>query len=254
MRYPSPAVVTVTALLAFSGIAFAEETSQAAGSAPAPARATVIREKRADLKGALKDVQANFKTSVKDLRTGTKAQMQVASSSAERRAIERNAVQNTKALIQARKASSTKIIEQKKELARKNVGKIEQRYVVAIKQFDNLVTRIQSRIAKMKSAGADTTKAEAALARAQTAIEQVKADAQKLADLRAQDQSGQAKELRARVEAAVKQVNASMKAAHNALDKAGKALTVIERLKQKKSPATTSTEPSAETESAQTSN
>ncbi|MDP3965366.1 MAG: hypothetical protein Q8Q13_01035 [bacterium] len=261
------ALAATTALFAFSGLAFAEETIQLsaetprpAGIAPAPARNTIktiqanLEEKRAELKDAAKDVRSNFKIEVKDVRTNTKQEMREATSAIERRAIEKSAIEQRKGLIETRKASSTEIRDQrkdaiearkekvseirdqKKERARQHIGKIEQRYAIVIRQFDGLVARIQSRIDKMTANGIDTANVESALALAQTAIAQVKTDAQALADLVKQVNSGdEAKALRAQIEVAVRTVNGSVKAAHEALGKAGKAL--IEGARTQKSDA-----------------
>ena len=261
------ALAATTALFAFSGFAFAEETIQMsaetprpASIAPAPARNTIktiqanLEERRAELKDAAKDVRSNFKIEVKDVRTNTKQEMREATSAIERREIEKNAIEQRKGLIETRKASSTEIRDmrkdvidarkekvseirdQKKEQARQHIAQIERRYAVAIKQFDGLAARIQSRIDKIKANGIDTVKAESALSLALSAIAQVKTDAQALADLVKQVNSGdEAKALRAQIEAAVRTVNGSIKAAHEALGKAGKAL--IENARTKKSDA-----------------
>ena len=257
MHKVSPiALAAITSVLAFSGIAFAEETVQLTAEAPTPtsiaptpARNTIktiqanLEERRAELKDAAKDVRSNFKIEVKDVRTNTKQEMREATSAIERREIEKNAIEQRKGLIETRKASSTEIRDmrkdvietrkekvseirdQKKEQARQHIAQIERRYAVAIKQFDGLAARIQSRIDKIKANGIDTVKAESALSLALSAIAQVKTDAQALADLVKQVNSGDdAKALRAQIEAAVKKVNGSIKAAHEALGKARKTL------------------------------
>lgn len=227
------ALTTVIWVIAFSGVAFAQDAAQVPSAASPQVRPIkAIQEKRADLREAAKDVRADFKVGAKDLRVETKEKMKAATSSTERREIEKNAIEKRKELIDTRKAGVKEIRDQKKELARQHVGIIEQRYAVAIKQFDNLASRIQSRIDKLKAGGADTSKAGSALAAAAAAIAQVKADAQALADLRAQVKSGDdAKALRAQIEAAVKKVNASIKSAHTALEKAGKELVLATRQK-----------------------
>ena len=240
------ALATMTALLAFSGVAFAQDGAQSPlGIPPAPTprhNVILIKEKRADLREAVKDVLDAFKTGAKDLRIDTKENMRSATSSTERREIEKNAIEQRRVLIDARKASTTEIRDRRKELAREHVGKIGQRYSVAIKQFDNLASRIQSRIDKLRANGTDVSKAETALALAQTAISQVKTDARALADLLAQVNSGDdAKALRAQIEAAVKKVSASIKLAHKALEKAGKALVQSARTQKSKNMSATTT-------------
>lgn len=235
------ALAATAALLAFSGVTFAQESVTVPSTmVPKNIRALIqdTRVQRAGVKAAAQVSKENVQKKAVDLRQSTKNAMTAATSSAERRAIEKNAIEERKGIISERQASTTAMKEQLNMLARQHVGAIEQRYAIAIKQFENLAGRIQSRITKMKAGGTDTTSAETALSLAQAAIAQVKTDAQALADVSAQVSSGDAKVLRTRVEAAVKNVNASVKAAHSALEKAGKALT--EGIRTQKTGATSS--------------
>src|SRR3989338_7329377 len=114
MHKVSPiALAAITSVLAFSGIAFAEETIQLSAEtprptsiAPTPARNTIktiqanLEERRAELKDAAKDVRSNFKIEVKDVRTNTKQEMREATSAIERREIEKNAIEQRKGLIE----------------------------------------------------------------------------------------------------------------------------------------------------------
>ena len=246
----SIALTALTALFAFSGIAFAQDAAQPPGT-PAPqdsSNSKVIKEKRADLREAVKNILGNFKTESKDLRIETKEKMREATTSTERREIKKGAIEERKDLIETRKAGLVEIKDQRKELveerkegkaemrdqrkelARQHGNAMGQRFGVAIKQFDNLSARIQSRIDKLKSAGIETNSAESALNTAKLAIEQAKTDAKALSDLVAQvNSTSDARALRPQIEAAVKVVNASIKSAHKALEYAGKALIVLSR-------------------------
>ena len=105
-----------------------------------------------------------------------------------------------------------------------------QRFGVALRQFDNLSARIQSRIDKLKNQGIDINAAESALNTAKTIIAQAKTDALALSDLVAQvNSASDAKALRAEVLAAVRKTNASVRAAHKALKAAGEALIILAR-------------------------
>ncbi|HXK38675.1 MAG TPA: hypothetical protein VJ043_01125 [Candidatus Paceibacterota bacterium] len=242
------------AFLALSGVAFAQESATVPSVlAPQNARGVIqnIRAKAADVKEAVKNARKDIKTDARDLRADTKDKMMAATSSAERRAIEKNAIEERKEiiserkantseirdqrkdLIEARKASSTEIRDQRKELARQHLGVIAQRYGIAIKQFENLAGRIQSRIDKIKSLGVAASEAESALAVAEAVIAQVKTDAQALKDAILQIDSGtDTRTIRAQIETAVRKASASVKAAHKALQTAVKALVSLARLQK----------------------
>jgi hypothetical protein len=253
MNKTSPIVlVTTTALLAFSGLVFAEETTQVPPGTPLPTRARgqVMQEKRVDFEATIKNVRDNLKANAVDLRTNTKEQMptrdgsasggRMATTSIERREIERSAVEQRKGLMETRKASSTEIRDQRKELARQHVGAIEKRYGIALRQFENLIARIQSRIEKMKGNGYDTGQAESALRLAISAVTQAKIDAQALVTVGEQVQSGEdAKRLRPQIGDAVKKLHASVKLAHQELVKTGKALIEVYKMQRQGVPTDT---------------
>ncbi|MDO8481928.1 MAG: hypothetical protein Q7S75_02515 [bacterium] len=227
------ATITLGALLTFSGVSFAEESSAVSSSTvPKNVRNLIqdINTKRTDLKADIKDVKEGYREKSVDLRQDTKERMTVATSSGERREIEKNAIEKRKEIIGERQASTTVVREQQKKLARQHLGIIVQRYGIVIKQFENLSGRIQSRIDKLKGAGIDASTAESALATANTLIAQVKTDVQTLKDLVTQVSAGtDAKTIRAQVEAAVKKADASIRSAHKALERAAKALVALAR-------------------------
>ncbi|MDO8561228.1 MAG: hypothetical protein Q7S05_00170 [bacterium] len=237
------------ALVALSGVAFAQESATVpANMAPKNARAILedLRAKKTGVKAEIQDVRKDIRKESVELRQDTKEKMGAATTSAERRAIEKNAIEERKEiiserkagiveirdqkkdLIETRKASSTEIKDQRKEQARRHLELIAHRYGVAIKQFENLAGRIQSRIDKIKSAGADTAAAESALTTAVSAIAQVKTDVQALRDLLSQAETvTDLKTIRTQVEAATKKANESVKSAHKALQVAAKTLATL---------------------------
>ncbi len=224
--------LAIVALLALSGAAFAQESAAPSGAAPQNARGIIedIRAKRADIKASIKDVRTGFKTDVRDLRGDVKVKTVAATSSKERRDVKKDFRDEKKELKEERQASTTALKAERNALARRHLGLITERYGIAIKQFENLALRIQSRIDKIKANGIDASKAETALGLALTAIAQVKTDLQALKDLILQaDPDAEAKALRAEIEAAVKKANASVKAAHRALQTAAKSLVSLTR-------------------------
>ena len=227
--------------------AFAQDAIQLPTSVR-PLNASVIREKmldtrvqRDDIKNTIKNVQENFKTQTSVLRQDTKEKIKEASSSPERREILKNAVDARKDIVEDRRASTTVIKNQLRTLVRQHVGVIIQRFSIALKQFDNLTNRIQSRIDKLKAGGIDTSSADAVFATAKNAVLQAKADVQALSDLVAQvNEASDAKTVRTQVETAVKKATVSIKAAHDALEAVAKDLVALVR-SQNKNPRATST-------------
>src|SRR3989344_5675568 len=234
MKKTTPVVLTaLTALLTFSGIAFAEESAKLPDGVSTQKPRTMIqniRDKRTEIKSEIKDIRKDSKIELKDLRQDTKDKMKGATSSDVRREIKKDVREERKEIKDERKETVNAMKEQLKVLARQHGNAMGQRFGVAIKQFDNLSARIQSRIDKLKSAGIETNSAESALNTAKLAIEQAKTDAKALSDLVAQvNSTSDARALRPQIEAAVKVVNASIKSAHKALEYAGKALIVLSR-------------------------
>lgn len=230
------ALTTVTTLFAFSGVALAQDAAEPTSVAPQKPRALIqeIKDKRKEIKSEIKDIRKDFKKDARDLQEETKARMKVATSSDARREIKKDFRVEKKELKEERKASTTAMKAVLKVLAREHANAMGQRFGVALKQFDNLATRIQSRIDKLKTAGIDTNKAESALNIAKIAIEQARADAKVLSDLVAQiNSASDAKTLRAQVETAVKKVNESVKSAHKALGEAAKVLAANARSERK---------------------
>jgi chromosome segregation ATPase len=254
MNRKTSVAATLTAFLAFSGIAFAEDAVQLPTVPPLPLRANlpVIQERRADLVQTAKEMRDNLKANIIDVRANTKEEMQAASSSTERREIERNAIEQRKEMIENRKENASVISDQRKDLlearkekaseirdrikeqAHQHIETMKRRYEVALKQFENLVTRIESRIEKMRGNGIDTAQAESALSLAVSAIARARNDAQTLANLNGQIQSGDdARAMRLQVGEDVKTLHESIKSAHNALVNAGKELIAAAKAQRK---------------------
>src|SRR3989338_3660464 len=228
------AFLTLGAFIALSGTVFAQEDSAVVPSSMAPKNVRPlmqdVRAKQAEIKSSIQDTREAFRETSVDLRQNVKAQMVSATSSEERRAIEKKAILDRKEIIGERQASTTALREQQKTLARQHLKLIGERYRVAIKQFENLATRIQSRIDKMKTVGADTSSAESALATALSIIAQLKTDAQAIVGSLSQVETGTgAKAARSQVEASVKKINAEIKSARDALESSVKALMKVPR-------------------------
>lgn len=231
------ALTTLTALFAFSGVAFAQDAvTLPASVSPQVPRGPVQRflDRRIDIKSEIKDVRTEYKTDARNLRKETKERARGATTSEDRRDIRKGFRVERKEIKEERKETVNAMKEQLKVLARQHGNAMGQRFGVALRQFNNLSARIQSRIDKLKSAGTDTNSAESALNTARLAIEQAKTDALALSDLVAQvNSASDAKALRADVETAVKKVSASIRSAHKALGTVAKTLVTSTRPERK---------------------
>jgi hypothetical protein len=217
------------ALLALSGIVYAQESATVPPSmAPQSVRGVIqdVRAKRAEVIEAIKDTRKDLKTNVRDLREDAKSKIMAATSSKERREIKEDDKETMR-------ASTTALKAERSALANKHLGLITQRYGIAIRQFENLTARIQSRIDTMRSGGADTARAESALGLAISAIAQAKADVQTLRDLIVQAVSGgNTRGARAQIETSIRKANEGIRSAHKALQEAVKTLIEISRLQR----------------------
>ena len=159
------------------------------------------------------------------LRADTKVQLQNASTSGERRDIKRGAVEERKDITKERFGSTTEAISQFKLTVRIHGGLIKERFVLAIKQLNNLLTRIQSRLDKMQATGVDVSSVVSLKADAQVATDKASADVQAVADFVANvSDTADRKAVKAELEAKIKTAQASIRAAHEALMKTIRAL------------------------------
>lgn len=230
------AVLALGILVALSGSVFAQDSIKLPPTIkpliPRDLREKIqnAQDKRADIKNAITNVREDAKEKRMDLQRASKDKIRAATSSDAKRDVVKDTRQNAKTIIEARRASTTPLKQELKELTRKHFAVSIQRFSIAIKQFDNLAQRIQSRIDKIKSTGIDTSSVEAALAAARSAIETARADAKAVSDIVAQvKDTGNARDVRREIETAVKKASANVKAAHKALSDAARALAGLGR-------------------------
>jgi hypothetical protein len=124
-----------------------------------------------------------------------------------------------------RAASTTPFAAQIKAMVRVHAGLIKQRFQLALRHFDNLLARIESRIDKLKAEGVATASVEAELSLAETANATAKADVQAVADfINSVDDSDDRATVRAELTAKVQQAQTSIRKAHQAIMKVVRAL------------------------------
>ena len=112
----------------------------------------------------------------------------------------------------------------------------------ALNQFENIVTRIESRIEKLKARGVDTASVEASLSTSVGLVATAKVDVQALSTLVASvTESSDAASVKEQLRAAIDKATGSVKAAHRALLDTAKALSALVRVSAE-AEASTSTE------------
>lgn len=227
-------IFVIVVSLGFVGFALAQEGTV---SATVDAEATVqpkLPVKPLDLvrQRALEIKQNAGKV---DLRAETKIQLQNASSGPERRDIARE-----------RTASSTNLARKIKDAVRQHAGLIKQRFALALRQFEQLSGRIETRLEKMKAEGIATASVEAELEIAKTANAEAKADVQAVADFVASvDDSADRAAVRTQLQALIKQAQTSIREAHQALQKVVRSLVALAKENKPKTDASTSVETEA---------
>lgn len=228
-------ILVIVVSLGFVGFALAQEGTI---SATVDANATVqpnlpikpldlVRQRALEIKQNA-DAKAG-------LRAETKIQLQNASSGAERRDIARE-----------RQASSTNLVRKIKDAVRQHAGLIKERFSLALRQFEKLSGRIETRIEKMKVEGMATASVEAELAVAKTANAEAKADVQAVADFVANvDESADRAAVRTQLQALIKDAQTSIREAHQALQKVVRSLVALGKENKPKANASTTIETEA---------
>lgn len=221
-------------VLLLSGIAFAEEDAapriQSNDIRAVQVKMQGLRAERADVKAKLKNGRENFLEQKRNAQSTAREQMKVASSSAQRRTILQTAKEKRQDALEERKTTATALKTDLKRSMRERTDIVKTRYLVALRQFDDLTDRIQSRIEKLNALGADTSAVQSALEAAKEAAAAGKADVQALSDIVSQMTDGSdVAAVRAQIEAASKKANASIKAAHAAFETASKQLMELSR-------------------------
>jgi hypothetical protein len=153
---------------------------------------------------------------------------------------------NAKAELQAGgtregRASTTNIMQKARGLIRQHAGLIKERFTLALRQFDKLAGRIETRIEKMEVQGIATASVEAELDAAKAANLEAKADVQAVADFVASvDESDDRAQVRAQLQILVKEAQTSLREAHQALQKVVRSLVALARENKPAAQATTS--------------
>lgn len=223
------------AFLSMTSVAFAQSADASAQAAinagvlpPHP-----IQALRQEVKGMMQDEHAKAQQTRADFRAGVKADLQAASTSADKRAVLQDAREGRAAMqagIKDERASVKADIKEKRaeikadiksrvqEFVRTHLNGALQRLNAATGMFDNVVSRIQSRIDKLKGKGVVTTSVETSLSSAMSAISVAKADTKALSDITASVNASSSPEtVRSQMQAAIEKASASVKAAHKAL-------------------------------------
>ncbi|OHB18866.1 MAG: hypothetical protein A2854_03375 [Parcubacteria group bacterium RIFCSPHIGHO2_01_FULL_56_18] len=228
-------ILVIVVSLGFVGFALAQEGTVSAtvdANATQPAKLPVkpldlVRQRALEMKQGA-DAKAG-------LRAEAKIQLQNASSGPERRDIARD-----------RMASTTNLARKIKDAVRQHAGLIKERFALALRQFEQLSGRIETRIEKMKAEGIATASVEAELEAAKTANAEAKADVQAVADFVASvDDSADRAAVRTQLQALIKEAQTSIRKAHQALQKVVRSLVALAKENKPRADASTSVETEA---------
>lgn len=219
-----PLACLITISLIFVGFALAHESDDPTHmQAHAEAEASVSTDTKPirplDLIRKAKEAKQNIQNNAginAGMHFDAKMQMRTASSVPEKRPLKE------------RMASSSDLRAKIKGAIRMHGGLIKERFSLAVRQFEKIVARIESRIEKMKGEGIATASVEAELEVAKTAQAEAKADVQAVADFVAgADENADRAQVRTQLQTLIKEAQTSIRTAHQALQKVIKSLVTL---------------------------
>ena len=190
----------------------------AQGQRPRPLQ--LLHDTRMQLKANAGEELGGLKTDAKNFRMETRAEFKNASSGPERQGIR----------MEARAELKTNLKERMQVLFRTHLGSAIARFNAAIQHFENIVTRIESRIEKLKERGVNTASVEAELDLAVEAIGVAKVDVQALSSIGTSLSAlSTVAEAKAAMRVALQKATASIKAAHKTLLETARELSTLVR-------------------------
>ncbi len=223
-----PLVFVIIVTLSFVTFALAQESDVNAG-ATVDVNASAKPMRPLDIiRAKLDQVKQTAVGARQDLKVQTQAQLQGAQTPEEKQAVMKNALGARVDIAQDRIASTTGLRMQLKALVRQHAGLIKERFSLALRQFDNLIARMNSRVAKLKAQGVATASVEADISAASAAEVQAKADVQAIVDFIAtiQDSSDRTA-VKTELQTLIKTAQTSIKAAHDAIAQAVRSLVAL---------------------------
>lgn len=249
-----PLVLVIIVTLSFVGFALAEE-SGASAEVGAEATVNVTPNKLVRpldlIRAKVGEVKKNAVDAKVQLRANTKVELQNAPPG-EKRDVMKNALDARVDIAKTRIASTTGIRMQLKGLVRQHAGLIKERFALALRQFEKLFTRIETRIEKLKAEGAATATVEADLALAKTANAEAKVDVQAVANFVASvDDSADRESVKSQLQVLIKEAQASIKAAHQALQKVVRGLVALAKENKSKAGASVEVDTSASSQTSE---
>lgn len=195
---------------------------------PRPAQILHNRQLKAFTDNA-QDAIKNVRKNIRDLPIKAGLEMRVASTSGEHK---NNIIENLRKK-QAefkgeRKAKVENLKERIQALARTHLGGAITRLSAAIRHFENIAERIESRIEKLNERGIDTASVEASLEAAVALTATAKVNVGALKDLiNSVTDFSDPETVKAEIRAAIEKATASVKAAHQQFIKAARELSAL---------------------------
>lgn len=190
---------------------------------PRPRPLQLLHDKRIELQQNARDAVKEIRQDAKNIRADVRLDIKAATTGAERRDILKDAREDR---ADVRASIKTRL----QGAVRANLGAAINRLHAATKGFDSLISRMESRIEKLKGRGIDATSVEATLSTAVSLTATAKADAEALSSIigSVSDESDVAS-VKAQIRSGIEKATASTKAAHQALLKAAQELSALVR-------------------------
>ena len=190
----------------------------------------LLREKALELKQDTRNQIDETKDRVLDVRATMQADIKTSTSAPIRRDLIQQAQDRLGELRDRQVELRGTLRERLQALLRTHLGSAIARLNAALRHFDNIVVRIESRIEKLQDREIDTTSAEALLEVAIDAIVVAKVDVEALTSvIGSVSNTSDAATIRAEIRAAIIQARDSVKAAHRALVATAKELVALIR-------------------------
>ncbi len=179
----------------------------------------------------LQNLPAKVRLDMINPSTTIKERMKVASTSGERKNIIDTMREKKEGLKDERKAKMENLKERIQMLARTHLGSSITRLSAAIRHFENIAERIESRLLKLSERGVETASVEASLETAISLTATAKTDVDALkALINSVTDASDPETIRAEIRAAIEKATASVKAAHEAFIKTARELSALVRV------------------------
>lgn len=195
-----------------------EVSVQSTSSTPRPPIRPLRPQPLMELREDARERIIELREGMQERRIETRTEIRNATSGEERRSIIKEVREDREEMRDRAQEIRGNIKERLQTLVRTHVGSVVKRSENALNMFDNLVSRMESRIDKLKERGADTASVETSLSSSVSLVATAKANLGALQTLVASvKESSDPATVKTQIRTAIEKVTASIKAAHASL-------------------------------------